>query len=383
MIDILGGAAWAAVVTALTALLEHLGAIEAGTRPVDVAGYLLVAFAGAALAWRNVADIATFVVVLVLGVAYQMVGYPGCPAPIPIIVALYTLAAHGRRQLSLGLGLVAAVVLIGARRLAVDGGLRTPLLIAFPTFVIAALYVGQLLSARQQARLDEIRLAEDRDRRHEDESRRRVDAERLRIARELHDVVAHNISLINVQATMGVHLIGQQPEKAAAALAEIKVASRQALGELRRVLNVLRQVDEDVVEPIMPTPGLADLDAMVIGTRTAGLPIRVVIDGDPVDLPAMVDTAAYRIVQESLTNALRYAAPAPASVTLTYTPTCLMIDVHDHGRRSGNVTASGSGHGIRGMQERAAAAGGTLHAEPTAAGGFRVLAQLPLPASAR
>jgi signal transduction histidine kinase len=378
MLDILGGAAWAAVVTALTAWLEHVGPIEAGTRAVDVVGYVLVAVAGAALAWRIVADISTFSVVLVLGIAYQTVGYPGGPAPIPIIIAVYTLAAHGRRQLSLGLGLLAAVVLIGARGLAVDDGLRTPLLIAFPTCLIAALYVGQLVSARHQARLDQVRLAQESERRHEQEARHRVDAERLRIARELHDVVAHNISLINVQATMGVHLIAQRPDKAAAALAEIKVASRQALGELRRVLNVLRQVDEGI-EPVLPTPGLADLQAMIAGTRTAGLPIRVVITGDPVYLPTMVDIAAYRIVQESLTNALRYAAPAPTSVTLTYAPTCLTIDVHDNGRPPGNITASGSGHGILGMQERAAAAGGTLTAEPTSTGGFRVLAQLPLP----
>ena len=380
MVDVMGGVAAAASVAALTALLEHVGTLETGLREVDPLGYVLLAVAGAALAWRTVAPTVTFGVVLALGIAYQASGYPGGPAPIPIVVALYTLAARGRRSLSLGLGLLAVVTLVGARGLAIAQGLETPLLIAFPTFVIAALYVGQMVASRRQDRADQARAADERDRAREEATRRRVEAERLRIARELHDVVAHNISLINVQATMGVHLMPQQPDQAAAALVEIKTASRQALRELRRVLNVLRQVDDDA-EPTAPPPGLTDLPGMIASTRTAGLPTDLVIDGDVTDVPAMIDMAAYRIVQESLKNALRYAAPAPTWVTLRYRPHCLSVEVRDEGRQGATLSVSGPGHGIAGMRERATAVGGTLVAGPAGKRGFRVLAELPLPAA--
>ena len=373
-------AAVAAVVTpAITIGTAVIGAHEhePHTRALGPLGYFLVVAAGSALVFRRDRPSATFAVVLGLGLAYQALGYPGGPAPLPIIVAVYTFAARGDRQRALGLGLTASVLVIGARAVFVPGGLESPLLVAFPTGIVAALYAGQIVAARHARRREAARRAVEEERAREEETRRRIDAERLRIARELHDVVAHNISLINVQATMGVHLMHERPAEAEAALVAIKQVSKQALRELRRILDVLRQADE--TEPTAPAPGVADLDLLVAGVGRAGLPTRLTRTGAHRDLPATVDVAAFRIVQESLTNALRHAAPAEARVTLTYQPDSLTIDVTDHGGTAPGPT--GTGHGIAGMRERAAAVGGTLDAGP-APGGFAVHATLPLPAAA-
>jgi signal transduction histidine kinase len=377
MLDVMGAAAAAVAVAATTALVVHLEASTPGIRTLGPLGYLLAAAGGAALAFRNVAPYTTFAATLGIGIAYQGLGYPGGPAPFPIVIALFTIAAIGARVLSLGLGLLASVALVSVRGLAVADGFGSPLLIVFPTCAIGGLYLGQLLANRRQREREREQEAEARRRIQEDDTRRRVDAERLRIARELHDVVAHNISLIHVQATMGVHVMHDDPVQAGAALAEIKLASKQALGELRGILGVLRQSDD--VKATAPAPGLADLDTVITGIRRAGLPVALTIQGRRRPLPALLDIAAYRIVQESLTNALRYAAPAPTQVTIAYTQTCLRLEIHDEGRGNTFTTAAGSGHGIDGMRERAASAGGTLTAGPTGSGGFAVRAELPLP----
>lgn len=376
-----GDAALAALVAAVVLVGSAVAALgdvhEPGPRQLGPAGYLLIGAGAAALAYRNTAPTATFAVTVALGLLYQAGAFPGGPDPLLVVVALYTLAAHGHRLRSLGLGLAACVLLVAARGLFVPDGLLSPLTIAFPTTVVAALFAGQMVasrrSAREEARAQRVAADDARER----DAQKRVDAERLRIARELHDVVAHNISLINVQATMGVHLMDASPAQAAAALTEIKQASRQALRELRRILDVLRSADE--TEPTAPAPGLAELDALVVSTSRAGLPVQVLIVGDRQQVPSTVDVAAYRIVQESLTNALRYAGDAPTTVTLHYLATSLRLEIVDDGA---DVPAPHSaGHGIAGMHERAAAVGGRLRAGPRAGGGFAVTAELPLSAA--
>jgi signal transduction histidine kinase len=231
----------------------------------------------------------------------------------------------------------------------------------------------------------------------------------MRIARDLHDVVAHNISVINVQANTALHLMDRQPERARSALSTINDVSKQALVELRTVLGVLRDVDASgaaEAAPLVPAPGLARLGDLVAHAAAVGLAVRVEQDGERVRLPADVDLAAYRIIQEALTNSARHSGGSRATVRLSYGGHGLRVEVDDDGtsrppdrgdtgpagsaQSSGRAAsprglndrpaqASGSGHGIIGMTERAAALGGTLEAGPRPAGGFRVRTWLPLP----
>jgi signal transduction histidine kinase/nucleoside-diphosphate-sugar epimerase len=219
----------------------------------------------------------------------------------------------------------------------------------------------------------------------QEELRRRAGEERMRIARDLHDVVAHNISVINVQANTALHLMDRQPDRARTALTTINEVSRQALAELRSVLGVLRDVDES--EPRAPAPGLARLDDLADTAAAAGLAVRIEERGQRAPLPADVDLAAYRIVQEALTNSVRHSGGTNATIRIAYRKDALGIEVDDDGARRppGRPAgqAQGTGSGIAGMTERAAALGGTLQAGPWPGGGFAVRAWLPLPGGDR
>jgi len=230
--------------------------------------------------------------------------------------------------------------------------------------------VAEIARIRRERSLETARM-------HAEEARRRASEERLRIARELHDVLAHNISLINVQAGVALHLIDEQPEQARTALAAIKQASKEALGELRSVLSVLRQADE-APPPRSPAPSVERLDGLVSRASAAGLEVRTEISGTPKTLPAGVDLAAFRIVQEALTNVARHAGHATATIRVGYGEDDLTVQVDDNGNGTGQPSTSGGGNGIPGMRERASALGGELEAGPRPGGGFRVLARLPL-----
>jgi signal transduction histidine kinase len=211
------------------------------------------------------------------------------------------------------------------------------------------------------------------------EERGLLDAERLRIARELHDVVAFSFATINVQAGAAVHVMHDRPEQMAEALRAIRAVSLEASRELRTILGVLRRVDAAQVD--RPAHELGRLDALAATVTGAGLPTRVAISGRPRPLPEDVDLAAYRIVQEALTNALRHAGPASASVLVGYEHDRLTLAIVDDGRGAApepSAHSAGSGHGIAGMHERALAVGGELEAGPRRSGGFRVSASLPL-----
>jgi signal transduction histidine kinase len=235
-----------------------------------------------------------------------------------------------------------------------------------------ALLVGLLvlLSAAELIRARWQRAQEIASRRAE-EARRQVSEQRLAIARDLHDVVAHNISVINVQAKTALHLMDRQPERAREALTAIHDVSKQALGELRSVLGVLRGSDGEGA-PLGPSPGLDRLPELA--SRTAGISVRLVTDGAPRPVPAGVDVAAYRIVQEALTNTVRHSGGRTATVRLRYDDDALTISVDDDGV---SAHPAHRGNGLAGMTERARALGGTLEAGPRAGGGFRVLARLP------
>ncbi|WP_186356108.1 histidine kinase [Streptomonospora sp. PA3] len=288
------------------------------------------------------------------------------------VAAVVRLSAAGHRAASLiAVGVVLAISGV-VEVLDFEAGRALSVL----AWVLVVLLAGEIArSHRAYVRAVQQRAIE-AERTREEEARRRAIEERLRIARELHDVVAHSISLINVQAGAAAHR-RDDPDAAYAALDRIKTASRDTLRELRSTLGVLRQVDEDGA-PTAPVPSLTRAGELTEQTAAAGLPVRLEVRGSPRPLPAGVDVAAYRIVQEALTNALRHSAAAHAEVALDYGDTELRVAVTDDGR---GAQEAPEGNGLRGMRERAAAAGGTCCAGPrTDAPGFAVRAAFPLPA---
>ena len=244
----------------------------------------------------------------------------------------------------------------------------------------ALLLAGWLLAlviAAEATRIRAERAAATRANR-QTEQRRQQSEERLRIARELHDVIGHDISLINVQASMGLDLMDSQPEQARAALSAIKSASKEALEELRTMLTTLRRDDDDSA-PRSPAPGLDRLPELIELTRAAGLSVDVEVAGKAPPLPAAVHLAVYRIIQESLTNVARHAGRARVTVRVAYDDADVRVEIDDDGLApSAGATAIGTGSGITGMRERAAALGGDLSAGFRHGGGFRVSARLPV-----
>jgi len=325
--------------------------------------------AALALAWRRRYPV-TVLAVSVTGVAvYSLLGYVNGAGLVAPVLALYAVAS----QVSARRAVVLAVVTLAALMTAT--GLNNPFgrysdgaFVLIPGMVAAVAFAGIAVRSRLAY------AASVRDRAEQD-ARRRVDEERLRIARELHDVVAHTMATINVQAAVAAHVLPTKPEAAAEALLAIKAASKEGLRELRAILNVLRQADD--ADPVQPAPGLGQLGTLVEGARQAGLPITLTVTGAPFPLPAAVDLAAYRIVQESLTNVIRHAGPASATVSLSYRPDEIGIDVTDTGHGPKAAGGGPAGHGHAGMRERAAAVGGTLQTGPRAGGGYQVTARLP------
>jgi signal transduction histidine kinase len=233
-----------------------------------------------------------------------------------------------------------------------------------------------LVLMAEATRLQRDRAAQARDASQADQ-RRRQSEERLQVARDLHDVVGHNISLINVQANVGLKLLDSEPESVRAALGAIKAASKEALEELRTMLSALRR-DEDAA-PRSPAPGLDRLRELVELTRAAGLGVDLELADEASGLPPAVQLAAYRILQESLTNVTRHAGPARASVRVAYDGAALVLEVTDDGTfRPAGDALTGSGSGIAGMRERVTALGGELSAGPRPGGGFAVRARLPV-----
>lgn len=226
--------------------------------------------------------------------------------------------------------------------------------------------------AGRAAALEELTAALERERRQRE--RQAIADERRRIARDLHDVVGHGVSVMTVQAGAARLLVSENPERARSALASVEETGRQALAEMRRLLGILRP-DEGRPE-LAPEPGLARLDELLEHTRAAGLPVELAVEGEPRTLAAGVDLAAYRIVQEALTNARKHAGPAHARVALRYGREALEVEIADDGRAAAN--GAGAGHGLVGMRERVALYGGELEAGPRRGGGFAVRARLPL-----
>ncbi len=338
----------------------------------------LVAVACLALAWRRQWPVAVLGISTAAVCIFTLLGYVNGAAMLAPAIAVYSMATLVSTWRAAGLALATLTVLMAATAAANPFGKITGGgFYLIPGLIIAALLAGIAVANRRAY------VASIQDRAQED-ARRQVVEERLRIARELHDVVAHTMATINVQAGSAAHVLATRPEVAAEALQAIKAASKDGLRELRAILNVLRQADD--ADPTQPAPGLAQLDTLVAGARRAGLATTLTVTGTAVPLPAAADLAAYRIIQESLTNTIRHAGPATAAVAVSYTGDEVRICVTDTGlgqpvEAGGNGTGTG-GHGLAGMRERAAAVGGSVETGPAPGGGFRVMARLPLPAPA-
>jgi signal transduction histidine kinase len=294
------------------------------------------------------------------------------------MIALYTAADLTGRRKGLIFGWLAVVLMVGMHTMFRPGqpwlSSENLALIALGGLAVAA---GDASRSRRAyiAEVEERARRVERDR--DQETRRRVAEERLRIARDLHDVVGHQLALINVQAGVAAHVLEDQPDQARQALAHVRQASRAALGELQDTIWLLRQPG-DPTAPTEPTVGLWGLSDLIASFARSGLKIDQDVDGTACQLPPIADLTAYRVIQESLTNIRKHAGDASALVRLSYDPAALHIVVEDDGNGGRKSNGGGTGHGIAGMRERVAAVGGHLDAGPRPDGGFRVSAVVPL-----
>jgi signal transduction histidine kinase len=291
--------------------------------------------------------------------------------PAGVVVALYTVAAHCDRKTALRAALATGVLLVPALLVSPRGGDGAALVI--PASLLLA--IGWVLGDNLRTRRAYLREVEDKaerlEREREENTRRAAADEQARIARELHDVIAHNVSVMVVQAAAAGDVFDSQPAKAREALASIEHTGREALTELRRLLGAVRADDGKV-----PQPGLGSLPALLDQVRAAGLDVDFRTQGEHRQVPLGIDLSAYRIVQEALTNTLKHAAASHAQVVLRYSDEELAVDVIDDGR--GTTQNGDAGHGLIGMRERVALYDGDLIAGPRAEGGYAVSARFPL-----
>jgi signal transduction histidine kinase len=345
------------------------GADAGGAKAVLVPTALLATLP---IAWRRRFPFAVLCVVVGALAAQALLTVPvdGMSGMVAVVVAVYSVAVHADRTRAfagLGLALVAAIAVIS----------DDPADFPFDAFVICAPWLAgyALRAARLRARELEAMTAELAGER-EERARLAVAAERVRIARELHDVVAHSVSTMVVQAEAGETLLDQHPVRAREAFVAIQTTGREALAEMRRLLGLLRSGDRELA--LVPQPGMVRLDDLLGRVREAGLAVELTVEGSTRPLPPGLDLAAYRIVQEALTNTLRHAGGAHAWVTLRYRDDALELGIVDDGHTDGNGDADG--HGLAGMRERVELYRGELKAGSRPDGGYAVHARLPLTA---
>jgi len=330
------------------------------------AALILVALACAALYWRRSQPLAVLWVTVIATALSAAIGYSELAGGYAMLVALYDVGRHATHERWSYIGLGGALAVLGFDYLI---GEVTAAAVGFGIVVLSGVwYIGRQVRMRAEraAQLEREQAAD---------AHRAVAEERTRIARELHDVVAHRVSLMTVQAGAAKTVAGSDPQAALQAMEAVEHAGRQALDELRHLLGVLRPEADGGL--LGPQPGLADVARLVEQFKEAGLDVSLTMVDVPTDLPARVDLSAYRIVQEALTNVLKHAGPgAQSEVRLSTDNGAVAIEVSDEGDAA--TTLPGSGHGIMGMRERALLLGGSLTAGPHADGGFRVVARLPI-----
>lgn len=342
-------------------------------------GYVLLIVSGAVIVLRRHFPVAVFAVTALASLAYYTLDFPDGPGWLGLFVALYSLTAYGDGRRSL---LIAGVGIAGLATgwLVAASDIEPPAAIGWVFFRIGASVMsaalGESARTRRVIAVDALERAELAERTREEEARARVDEERLRIAREVHDTVAHAIAIINVQAGVTAHLLDKRPEGTRSALESIERTSSRALREMRSILGVLR----DDHDGRTPHPGLGQIDELVAQGREAGLDIMLECAPATTALPTAVESAAYRILQESITNVIRHVGPTRVRVGLDYGVDSIGLQVTNEPgstRRTGTPSDPTPGRGIVGMRERCQLLGGHLDAGAIASGGFTVTARLP------
>ncbi len=359
-------------------------------RTLNVSGYLLLAAGPVALIARRWQPVAVLATVFAATLGYTMLGYPGGPIWLALIIAFASAVTGGHRIAAYASLLAGYVCFLWLAKLATGKpGPSAGMAVGLAAWLLFLLAGSELIrNRRAYARASRQRAIEERRSAYEAD-RRRASEERLGIARELHDVVAHSLSLINVQAGVALELMDARPEQIRTALTAIKQVSREALVDVQSVLDALRRPGEEA--PLAPAPSLRNVGDLVRRAEATGLAIDARITADVAVLPSGTDAAGYRIVQEALTNVVRHADADAVRVRIVQDGRDLVIEVEDDGGgRPGSGSGSGSkdsaskdsassgGSGIRGMRERATALGGELTAGRQAGGGWRVRARLPL-----
>jgi signal transduction histidine kinase len=364
-----------ALAVLVLSLLPLLRAQDCGCRTVPTWGYALVGAQCVPLVWRRRWPFAMSIVSGLLAMGYGLSSLPDPPVPYAGLVALYSAAAHASRRLARLAGLVAAVG-IGAVMIADwPNADFEDVTVNYLLFATAWLLGDSARSRRERAQQLEAR-AEQLERTRAAEAERAVAEERNRIAREMHDVVAHHVSMMVVQAEAGPVVVERDPRRAIEVFDAISATGKQALAEMRRLLGVLRN---DPAERLAPQPGADRIPDLVAGVRGAGLDVDLEIIGTVRDLPPGVDLSAYRLLQEALTNVVRHAGPARTTVRIEYADDALRLEVVDDGVGSlGTRPSPGAGHGLVAMRERVALVGGTLRVGPRPDGGWTMTAVLPV-----
>jgi signal transduction histidine kinase len=358
--------------------------IAIGTMPPWLA-VVMTAVTGVAVALRRRWPVAVLAVVAVVILVQQLYGASLNFGSLAAVIALFTVAADTPRRTSLVvLALLPAYLLAADLMYATVHPIPTELLIgqflsAVVIFAIVWLAGDSLRSRRTRMRALEER-AERLEREQAEQARIAVQNERAVIARELHDIVAHSVSVMVVQAAAARRIVDDQPDEARAAMASIETTGREALAEMRRLLGVLRS--DDGPAPLEPQQGLASIGTVIAGADRAGVVVELVVEGEPRTLPPGLDLTAYRIVQEALTNTVKHAAPARATVRIRYEPDGLALDIADDGARPAEADPLAGGHGLIGMEERVRLYGGEFAAGPRQPRGFGIAVRLPTNATA-
>ena len=337
----------------------------------DTLTYILLACCAASLLLRRRFPLLTLGGVTLFGALYLSRGEQPFSVQLIILVAMYGAVADSAltRTQAVAVGIAAAGVL-GLAILYADIPRNSSNWAMDAAWVVAAIFLGDSVRSRRA-------YAAEAERGREEEARRLVTEERLQIARELHDVVGHNISLINVQAGAGEHVLYKEPAGAREAFANIRNASHETLQELRSMVGVLRDSSTGAPETA-PTQGLQALDQLIKAVTDAGQEVELSVSGRQQPLPGVVDLSAYRILQEALTNTVRHAPHSRVHVAVDYGADAVSLEVTNERGNEPAVKVNGDGHGLAGMRERITAIGGKLDAGPQPGGGFRVRAVLPI-----
>jgi signal transduction histidine kinase len=371
-----------ALVVAVLAVLDVAASADRGQRPADALAYALVVTASLNLFWRRRAPVAVLAYVTAVLVVMYLREY-GAFLSVLGLPALYAVAAHEDHRRRAWTAMVTASVLLmlaaSVSLLDTDDGFDYFTALSMIAFLAAAITAGVVIRNRERIFVDTERRAAAAEADRLAAAERAVASERSRIAREMHDVVAHSMSVISVQAAAGREIVRSDPARAAEVFATIEAVGRESLAELRRMLGVLRETG-DRGAALSPQPGIAELPALVAQSSSSGVAAELTIEGRQRILAPGVELAVYRVVQEALTNVLKHAGPSTsAAVRIAYGIDELTVEVIDDGRGAATARSpGGAGQGLIGMRERVEIYGGTFSAGPGARGGYEVRAVLPI-----